>query len=109
LFNSAKLDSYFEQWKALIEQAVANSGGQKAIVVAHSYGNIIFNHFLRMWTDEVGNDVAFHLPSLLNLILKEWRQKYIQSSVNVAAPFGGSADAAHDLLIGKSFFSFFSL
>lgn len=80
--TSVELDNFYYGLKAKIVRAVQKSR-RRVVLIAHSYGNIIINQFFRAWTDQ------------------KWQEEHIESTINVAAPFGGSAHAAHGLMVGE--------
>ena len=65
---------YYANLTALVEAAVAANGGTKALLLAHSMGNLVSLAFLRM-----------HTPA--------WRAQHIAALVGLSGPWGGSVTA----------------
>ena len=65
---------YYANLTALVEGAVAANGGTKALLLAHSMGNLVSLAFLRM-----------HTPA--------WRAQHIAALVGLSGPWGGSVTA----------------
>lgn len=65
---------FYANLTALVEGAVAASGGTKAMLLAHSMGNLVSLAFLRM-----------HTPA--------WRAQHIAALVALSGPWGGSVTA----------------
>ncbi|KJH51288.1 Lecithin:cholesterol acyltransferase [Dictyocaulus viviparus] len=63
---------YFDLLKATIETTYRYSGHTKVIILAHSMGNPLMLYFYNHIVDQ------------------EWKDKYIESHVSLAAPWGGS-------------------
>ena len=77
---------YYANLTALVEAAVAANGGTKALLLAHSMGNLVSLAFLRM-----------HTPA--------WRAQHIAALVGLSGPWGGSVTAlkgAPVLVLGRS-------
>ena len=80
-------DGYFTRLAATIEAAVATSGGEKAAVVAHSWGDAVARSFFA-WAD------AARAPG--------WTAAHVAHYVNVAGPTLGAAKAVPALLSGET-------
>ena len=65
---------FYANLTALVEGAVAAGGGTKALLLAHSMGNLVSLAFLRM-----------HTPA--------WRAQHIAALVALSGPWGGSVTA----------------
>lgn len=79
----APLDNRFwmHQMQALIERASAKNGGERAVVVAHSLGNLYAWRFLRQMSEQ-------------------WRRKYIDNYVALSGPWGGTSKAFKAVITG---------
>lgn len=67
-----ELHEYFEQLKVLIETTYRYNAHTRIITVGHSMGNPMMLYFFNKIVDQ------------------EWKDKYIESHVSLAAPWGGS-------------------
>eukprot|EP01105_Mastigella_eilhardi_P015142 TRINITY_DN3443_c0_g2_i2.p2 TRINITY_DN3443_c0_g2~~TRINITY_DN3443_c0_g2_i2.p2 ORF type:complete len:412 (+),score=123.58 TRINITY_DN3443_c0_g2_i2:59-1294(+) len=73
---------FYEQAQAVIEQLSEANGGNKVVIVAHSYGN--------------------HLTSkLLAMLPQDWKDKYVKAYVAIAAPLAGSVETVEACLSGQ--------
>ena len=68
-------DAFWDKIKRFIEKIV-HENGEKAVMIGHSMGGFLIQHFLT------------------HITTKEWRDKYIDSAILWAPSFGGSGLAA---------------
>ncbi|KAI1699549.1 lecithin:cholesterol acyltransferase domain-containing protein [Ditylenchus destructor] len=73
---------FFESLKREIETSVERTG-LKAVIVAHSMGNKVLHYFLTRETTA------------------QWREQYMNMTINAAPAFGGSVGAMKELATGK--------
>ncbi|GAM18537.1 hypothetical protein SAMD00019534_017120 [Acytostelium subglobosum LB1] len=77
-------DGWFNQFRLLIEDTYHNNNEQKVVLLCHSMGGLLSLHFLNSMTDE-------------------WRLKYLDSFVPIAAPWSGSPNALRTIISGDDF------
>lgn len=77
---------YFHQLRGLFEKSCARNG-EKAIVITHSLGGIMFKWFISSEVDQ------------------EWVNKHIERWVCISAPFGGSYNALYAATSGDHYIS----
>ncbi len=65
---------YYANLTALVEGAVAANGGTRALLLAHSMGNLVTLAFLRS-----------HTPA--------WRARHVAALIGLSGPWGGSVTA----------------
>lgn len=73
---------YMKLLGELIEK-VSSENKQPAIIVGHSMGNLIANHFLSSQSDA-------------------WKHKNVQGMISIAAPWGGAPKALREVLSGDT-------
>ncbi|KAL3105764.1 hypothetical protein niasHT_026539 [Heterodera trifolii] len=77
-----EMDAYSAKLKNLIEN-VFNTTGKKAFLLTHSMGNLVANNFLNQ------------------RMTQAWQQQYLNGTINVSAPWGGSVKTLDALLSGN--------
>lgn len=77
---------YFDDLQALIETSCRNMG-EKAVIVSHSLGGIMFKWFIT------------------SRVSQEWIDKHIEKWVCISAPFGGSNNALFAATSGEHYIS----
>ncbi|KAJ3056371.1 hypothetical protein HK097_007208 [Rhizophlyctis rosea] len=82
-------DQYFSRLKATIELATAGDR-PKAVIVAHSMGNLVFKYFLGWVMHPNGGGAD-----------EDWADRHLWAWVTVGAPFLGTPSAVPALLSGE--------
>ncbi|KAL0220676.1 hypothetical protein RCL1_000530 [Eukaryota sp. TZLM3-RCL] len=77
-------DELETRFTRIVERAFEVSNGKKVNLIGHSMGGLVG-------------------VSLLNKKSKEWKQKFINHYVSVAAPFSGAPTTPHNILVGENY------
>jgi len=67
-----ELNDYFIKLRTLIEMTYRWNGNNKVVVVGHSMGNLVMNHFYHHVVDQ------------------QWKDKFLKSHFSLSAPWGGA-------------------
>ncbi|KAJ3028270.1 hypothetical protein HDV00_010534 [Rhizophlyctis rosea] len=82
-------DQYFSRLKTSIEVSTSR-GRPKAVILAHSMGNLVFKHFLA-WVMHPEGGAAD----------EDWADRHLHAWVSIGAPFLGTPSAVPALLSGE--------
>lgn len=72
---------YYSQLQSLVE-TMYNDNSERVTIVAHSMGGLVSLYFLN------------------NVVNQEWKDRYINAYIPIAAPFAGSASALGGVILG---------
>lgn len=80
-------DGYFTRLKSNVEVQKKLSKGKKVVIIAHSWGSLIYLHFMQWVTRIPGNS--------------KWVDEHIEAFINIAGPLLGLSKAFSAMLSGE--------
>ena len=86
-------DGFFTDLKLKIERMVEVNGGEKAVMIGHSMGNIVIMFFLRWVTESKENGGGGGG--------KDWVERHIEGFVNIGGPMLGVPKAVSAIVSGE--------